>query len=355
MDLIDQFISRYRREFDFFEQAARLVGQQLEARLQASGIRAIVTSRAKNPIRLEAKVRQRAPDQSYKTVEDIYADIVDLAGVRVALYFPGERNEVDKIVRDQFNLTSAPKSFTGTSNPTYSKRFSGYWATHYRLQLRESDLPEINQRFSEAPVEVQVASVLMHAWAEVEHDLVYKPLEGSLSEDELAILDELNGMVLAGEIALERLQRAAEERITKTGARFENHFDLASFLLEAAKPMLHGQAEEPILGNVELLFRLLEKLELATPEALRPYVDTLNPDFELRPIAQQITDQILAADPRRYEAYGEVRAETAAKEVTVEADSGGPRAKRRRALTPGYRIFFGAVDRVRTLCARAGG
>ena len=147
MDLIDQFISRYRREFDFFEQAARLVGQQLEARLQASGIRAIVTSRAKNPIRLEAKVRQRAPDQSYKTVEDIYADIVDLAGVRVALYFPGERNEVDKIVRDQFNLTSAPKSFTGTSNPTYSKRFSGYWATHYRLQLRESDLPEINQRF----------------------------------------------------------------------------------------------------------------------------------------------------------------------------------------------------------------
>ena len=172
-----------------------------------------------------------------------------------------------------------------------------------------------------------MASVLMHAWAEVEHDLVYKPLEGSLSEDELAILDELNGMVLAGEIALERLQRAAEERITKTGARFENHFDLASFLLEAAKPMLHGQAEEPILGNVELLFRLLEKLELATPEALRPYVDTLNPDFELRPIAQQITDQILAADPRRYEAYGEVRAETAAKEVTVEADSGGPRAR----------------------------
>jgi ppGpp synthetase/RelA/SpoT-type nucleotidyltranferase len=112
VDLIDQFVSRYRCEFDFFEQAGRLVAQQLEARLQASGIRAMVTYRAKNARRLEEKVRQRAPSRSYKSDEDIYADIVDLAGVRVALYFPGERNEVDKIVRDQFNLTSAPKEMS---------------------------------------------------------------------------------------------------------------------------------------------------------------------------------------------------------------------------------------------------
>ena len=47
----------------------------------------------------------------------------------------------------------------------------------------------------------------MHAWSEVEHDLVYKPLAGDLSEEELAILDEINGLVLTGEIALERLQK----------------------------------------------------------------------------------------------------------------------------------------------------
>lgn len=326
MDPIDQFISQYRREFDFFEHAGRLVEQQLDARLQASGIRAIVTSRAKNPRRLEAKVRQRAAERQYKSVADIYADIVDLAGVRVALYFPGERTEVDKIVRDQFNLTSDPKVFTGTSNPTYLKRFSGYWATHYRLQLRESYLPEINQRFCEARVEVQVASVLMHAWSEVEHDLVYKPFKGTLSVDELAILDELNGMVLAGEIALERLQRAVEARITQQGAGFDNHYDLASFLLEAAKPMFQGKAEEPILGDVELLFRLLKKLELATPDALRPYVDTLDPDTELRPIAQQVIDQVLAADRRRYDVYAEVRAETAERERSEEVVN-APRAR----------------------------
>lgn len=55
----------------------------------------------------------------------------------------------------------------------------------------------------------------MHAWSEVEHDLVYKPLSGNLSDEELAILDEINGLVLSGEIALERLQKAITERTTK--------------------------------------------------------------------------------------------------------------------------------------------
>jgi ppGpp synthetase/RelA/SpoT-type nucleotidyltranferase len=332
-EAIDEFITQYRREFDFFENAGRLVAQQLDARLETSGIRAIVTSRAKNPTRLDAKVRQRAVNRSYKSVSKIYTDIVDLAGVRVALYFPAERKEIDKIIRDQFNLSSTPKQFTGTSNPSYSKRFSGYWATHYRLQLRESTLPEMQQRYTEALVEVQVASVLMHAWAEVEHDLVYKPFQGTLSEDELAILDELNGMVLAGEIALERLQRAGELRITRRDALFDNHYDLASFLLDAAKPMLEDPTVEPVLGDIELLFRLLRKLNIATTEALRPYISTLSPDTERRPVAQQITDRILAADPQRYRAYAEVRAATPAKETSQEPNLiGGSRGNADSAL-----------------------
>jgi len=57
----------------------------------------------------------------------------------------------------------------------------------------------------------------MLAWAEVEHDLVYKPTQGELSEDEYAILDELNTMVLAGEVMLERLQSAGAARRLEAG------------------------------------------------------------------------------------------------------------------------------------------
>src|SRR5438034_280212 len=113
MGLIEEFLGRYRKEFDFYDQAARLVAQTLDAGLQAAGIRSIVTSRAKSVLRLESKIRKRAadPKKHFATVDDIFDDIVDLAGARVALYFPGEREQVDTLVKNLFVLTAAPKKF----------------------------------------------------------------------------------------------------------------------------------------------------------------------------------------------------------------------------------------------------
>jgi ppGpp synthetase/RelA/SpoT-type nucleotidyltranferase len=308
LDLIAEFIGRYRKEFDFYEQSCRMVAQILEANLRSAGVRAIVTSRAKNPTRLEEKVRQRSVKAKYKTVDDIYRDIVDLAGVRVALYFPGERDEVGKIVRSLFLLADEPKEFPTTAQPTYRKRFSGYWATHYRVRIPDAALNESQKRYSEAKVEVQVASVLMHAWSEVEHDLVYKPLQGTLSEEEYAILDELNGLVLSGEIALERLQRAGELRASTHGREFSNHYDLAASLLDLARTNLSvADVNEAAMGRVDVLYELLKAVDLNTPDQLAKYVQVLHSDFEKRPLSEQIIDQILAEDPARYTTYERIR------------------------------------------------
>lgn len=309
MDLVAAFIARYRKEFDFYEESCRIVAQLLESNLRSAGLRAIVTSRAKNPARLEVKVRQRASTASYRTVDDIYEDIIDLAGVRVALYFPGERQEVGKIIRDLFSLTKEAKDFPTTAAPSYKKRFSGYWATHYRVRIPEVSLNEAQKRYSEAKVEIQVASVLMHAWSEVEHDLVYKPLQGILSDEEYAILDELNGLVLSGEIALERLQRAGELRVSTSGREFSNHYDLAASLLDFARANLNGMnVNETAIGRVDELFGLLKAGELNTPDRLKEYIAALHSDFEKRPISEQVIDQILADHPELYPTYEGIRA-----------------------------------------------
>src|SRR6476661_4886361 len=107
MGIIEDFVARYRKEFDYYDQVARLVAQILEGNLQAAGIRSMVTARAKSAARLEAKIRQRSKAKDYQTVEAIEDDIVDLAGVRVALYFPAERAQVDTLVRDLFSVGSS--------------------------------------------------------------------------------------------------------------------------------------------------------------------------------------------------------------------------------------------------------
>jgi ppGpp synthetase/RelA/SpoT-type nucleotidyltranferase len=353
VDLISQFISRYRKEFDFYEQACRMVAQVLDSNLQSAGIRAIVTSRAKNPVRLETKVRQRALSKVYKIVDDIYDDIVDLAGVRVALYFPAESGEVGRIVRSVFVPVADPKSFPTEAKPTYKKRFSGYWATHYRVRLPETLLNDSQKRYAEARVEIQVASVLMHAWSEVEHDLVYKPLQGKLSEDEYAILDELNGLVLAGEIALERLQRAGEVRVSVFDREYTNHYDLASSLLEMSRAKLAGlDIQDSAIGRVDLLFELLRNLALNKPQDLARYIDSLHADFERRPLAEQVIDQVLAEDVSRYSAYEQVRALDVPAVALMATDL--PRASQSEAIGQFMSLWIDYERMLRTVAATKG-
>jgi hypothetical protein len=113
------------------------------------------------------------------------------------------------------------------------------------------------------------------------------------------ILDELNGLVMAGEIALERLQRAGEARVTAGGRNFGNHYDLAAHLLNAAGATLRGPEANTAIGRVDLLFELLSRLGLATPNQLKPYLEALHHDTERRPFAEQIIDQLLAEDDAR--------------------------------------------------------
>ena len=95
MELINQFIEDYKSKFNYYDMAARLGAKLLEEALRSSGIRAMVTSRAKNPSRLKVKVEQRSRKRGvfYQTLAEIYEDIADLSGVRVSLYFPGDREK----------------------------------------------------------------------------------------------------------------------------------------------------------------------------------------------------------------------------------------------------------------------
>ena len=229
-DIINAFMERYNKEFDFYLNLSKNVEDHIRGMLHSFGVRAIVSSRAKSPKRLRDKIIDRNSEQSYKTVESIYNDIVDLAGVRVALYFPGDMSKVEEIITTEFNLEAPPKNFPEKKrrarNSTYDKVFSGYAAKHFRVKMKG------NGRYANNyPVEIQVASVLMHAWSEVEHDLVYKPLQGSLSQEELMILDEINGLVLSGNLALERLQLAGLKRTESDNYEFKNHYDLALFFI----------------------------------------------------------------------------------------------------------------------------
>lgn len=305
--IIDDFMSRYEREYDYYQESARLCWQRCDIGLIQEGIRAIVTFRVKKPTRLTKKIEQRHPEKRYKCIEDIYNDIVDLAGVRIALYFPGDRSEVHKFLHQQFEIEKVKEKFPPKKNDYYEKRFSGYQATHYHVRLRESYLTEEQKRFSKVCIEVQVASVLMHAWSEVEHDLIYKPLSGELSEDEHAILDEINGLALAGEIALERLQKAVKRRVGKSENRFNNQYELTVYLKDHLQERI--QDSPMVIGRADILFRFLQLVDLDRPGKLDKFISELNTTDNQNTISGQIVELILASNPELRKQYEQAKQE----------------------------------------------
>lgn len=104
----------------------KLVAQQMESSLHEAGIGAIVTYRAKNPERLLAKLYQRNEerDSKYSSLDDIYSDICDLSGVRVALYFPKDRDKAGDIIR---------KILLFLKNLNYLFKSSSVSASHWLL------------------------------------------------------------------------------------------------------------------------------------------------------------------------------------------------------------------------------
>jgi ppGpp synthetase/RelA/SpoT-type nucleotidyltranferase len=297
MDVVQQFILNYLNDYERYERTSRLAAEICEKALERNGIRAIVSYRTKKVDRLESKILGKYKNTKYSTLDQLSEDIRDLCGVRIALYFPGDMIKIKDIINRQFSIAEEKifpqKNKRNNIQNGYPKIFSGYRATHYRVHL----LPH-HRTLNDIFIEIQIASVLMHAWAEVEHDLIYKPLNGSLSEEEFALLDQINGLVLSGEIALERLQKAMEKRVRHKSTIFGNHFELAAFLYDHFSKI----NQNCDIDNIDELFLFLQFIGLNSPEKLLPFIKevSLNTDGN---VTHKLLNKIILSDPVYYENY----------------------------------------------------
>ncbi len=307
MSIIDDFLVAYQREIHIKAIVAQLAEEQCRKFLADSGLRAIVSSRAKDPERLRAKLekRMREDGKEYATLDDIRNDIHDLSGVRIALYSPTDIATVSDRIKELFTVREE-KTFPdkrGSEEARLKGAASGYLATHYRVYMKDDSLSNTNKGLASDLVEIQVASLLMHAWSEVEHDLRYKQLSGKLSSAEDMLLDGLNDLIIAGETALIRIQRATNERIEGRDEPFEDPYNLAAYLYNALQQKMQGPVAP--IGRTDILLSFLKQLGLDRPKQLFLYLDVVYADVgrPVLPVASQIVDTILMRDPRLFREF----------------------------------------------------
>lgn len=124
-----------------------------------------VTGRTKD----KKSALEKIDRKGYKKAEE---QMTDLSGIRVILYFESDVDKVSKLISGSFGVdmdNSLDKS------KVLSKDQIGYRSVHFVCTLGDarSTLPEYS-KFTELKFEVQVRTVLQHAWAELAHDSNYK-------------------------------------------------------------------------------------------------------------------------------------------------------------------------------------
>lgn len=148
------------------EQAGAAVRNLLQSVLQSAGIEFL-------EIRARVKTRDSFLQKSAKAkYSDPASEIQDIVGVRVVTYFDSVARAACAIVESQFEIDS--ENSLDKSHALGTDRV-GYRSVHYvaRLPRHRRALLEY-QYIKDVSFEIQIRSVLQHAWAEIEHDRRFK-------------------------------------------------------------------------------------------------------------------------------------------------------------------------------------
>ena len=144
-----------------------------------------------------------------------------------------------------------------------------YKARHYRCKLKRPDIEVFRQQYDTTlerfNFEIQVASLIMYAWADVYHDIIYKPFYGKITSDERTFLEIVNGLVHTGELALSQLQTSLLLRQEIEHSSFKTTRALGIWLTETL-----GYSAD--LEHLDLLGTFLSLVDVNTPAKLRPII-----------------------------------------------------------------------------------
>lgn len=169
MDISEKIINEYREKLSRYERLGDVVEKILKDAAESTGVRVMaIEGRVKTEESLKGKLNRKGEKYHLLT------DITDIYGARVICFFS---DDVDKFAAAVSKLFVVDEENSVDKRAVLSPDAFGYLSLHFVFSLPknagyEEDICGI--RF-----ELQIRSVLQHAWAEMQHDMGYKSAFGT--------------------------------------------------------------------------------------------------------------------------------------------------------------------------------
>ncbi len=289
-----EFREWYASNLPFCKALADTAHDYLEERLTDAGIPVhAVFARSKDPLTLMEKVRRKG----YVSPRE---EVTDLVGARVIVQYLDEVEPAASLVRHA--LVDIDEAHSIDKGKTLATREFGYRSIHIvaKLPVEVLDIRGLPREPS-LGVEVQVRTIFEHAWAEIEHEVVYK--SGIRYPDDFrrrfsAVAGTLE--ILEREFMLmrsfrrdlidehkEKYQSLKELKQSFDAARLIAYFEVSR---SSGRGWRRAEAEgNPFARNSEArCVEVLHYAQLSTPDALSAWLDNSNCQSRLEAYAAGI-------------------------------------------------------------------
>jgi ppGpp synthetase/RelA/SpoT-type nucleotidyltranferase len=157
----DAAVSRYKKLRQDYKQLGREVVELLKRKCRELGVLAMVTSRAKTLVSFAEKIHR--PGKHYA---DPLGEITDLCGVRVIVHTLRDVLRVGEAIKAEKSFRVVPQHSEDKRDRLLQDDRFGYLSVHYVVARPVGS--------GEQYAEIQVRTILQHAWADIQHEVSYK-------------------------------------------------------------------------------------------------------------------------------------------------------------------------------------
>jgi len=206
---------RWLQEGPIYERLGLHIEGLIEQEAQRKGIYCTVTHRAKDP----ASLLKKALRKNYASP---YDEIGDKVGVRVVVTYQDAIPAIETAIHDVLEVDKYENKSAGLGHEKL-----GYLGIHFEVRLPDHAISPEHEEFRGKSCEVQLHTGAQTLWANVSHQLAYKPSQDPPSE----ILRAINRLAAIVEIFDGEIGRARAAMLSLPGfhearmlAELEQHF-----------------------------------------------------------------------------------------------------------------------------------
>jgi Uncharacterized protein conserved in bacteria len=167
-------------------------------------------------VKSENSFLKKCEKEKYDKPEE---QITDMAGIRIITYTNKEVEQICNVINNEFDIDI---NNSGNKADNLGDDKVGYLSVHYvaKLNASRNELPEYYE-IKNLKFEIQIRTLLQHAWAEIEHDRNYK-FNGKLQKDLKRRFYLIAGVLELMDHEFEKLSYEIDEYAKDVSARIKN-------------------------------------------------------------------------------------------------------------------------------------